>query len=614
MAQDRRINAAELDFDTLKSNLITYMKEQPGAFQDYNFEGSAMSTMIDVLSYITHINAVNANFALNETFLDTAQLRESVVSHAKLLSYTPRSATPSRAVVDIELLAPYVPSGSLAIDRGTKFTTIIDSVTYNLIASETSDAIVADINGKFIFNDVKLEQGTTVTRQYIYDDSGFEKYVLNNPNVNTESLIVEVYESATSTDAVSYAKSVNITNINGQSAVYFLEESRTGYYEIRFGDGIIGKKPSPGNIIKLSYTSLDEVDINGATVFSLAGSIGGNTDANVSTVSLAVGGAPLESSESVKFNAPLGFVAQNRAVTPDDYKAIIQNSYGNIESLTVWGGEDNIPPDYGKVYISIKPLDGESLSKEDKETIITKYLKPKNVVSITPILVDAKYTYIDLEIFFKFNPNVANVTSSKLAEGIRDVLTKYNNTNLKIFGGVFRFSNLLKEIDASNIAIISNITRITMHKIFTPSLGEDKYYKFDFNQSITEKIGQTNIIKSTLFMYRDSLASLQDYYDTEENKHIVQIISDTGKILNANVGVIDKHAGIVELNGFAPQSIPGIDIDFIKIMTKPASSDISPTRNELLSIDVTNAIITGEVDTMVTGGTSAGIDYNTVNN
>ena len=614
MAQDRRINASELDFDNLKSNLIAYMEEQPGAFQDYNFEGSAMSTMIDVLSYITHINSINANFALNETFLDTAQLRESVVSHAKLLGYTPRSSNPSVAYVDIEMTSVGAGTTSLTIDRGTTFNTVIDSVTYNLIASETSDAIVADVDGKFIFRNIKLEQGVITNREYTYDDSGFERYILSDNFVNTESLKVEVYESSTSTDFTTFTKSTNITNINEFSNVYFLEESREGYYEIKFGDGIIGRKPSPGNIIKLNYTVLNSSDVNGATQFSLTGNIGGNSSAIVTTITKATGGATNESSESVKFNAPLVFVSQNRAVTPDDYKAIIQNSYGNIDSISVWGGEDNIPPDYGKVYISIKPLDGDKLSDEDKETIITKHLKPKNVVSITPILVDPNYTYIDLEIFFKFNPNVAAVTASKLSEGIRETLADYNNTNLKIFGGVFRFSNLLKEIDNSNIAVISNITRVSMHKTFTPILNEDKYYKFDFDQSITSSTGQDNIISSTLFMYRDELATLKDYLNEEENKHIVQIISDTNKVLNPNVGTVDVSSGIVELNGFAPQSIPGVGITTLKIMTKPASSDISPTRNELLSIDAVNASIQGEVDTMATGGTSAGIDYNTVSN
>ena len=388
---NRRINASELDFNTLKANLISYMQEQPGAFQDYNFEGSAMNTVIDVLAYITHINSVNANFALNETFLDTAQLRESVVSHAKLLGYTPRSTKPSTAMVNIEMIAPINVTDDagnnlpLTLNRGTVFTTTINSITYNLIASSTYTAII-NADGKYIFEGVKLMQGQLNDRSYIYDETGFEHYLLQDSFVNTDTLIVEVYESSTSTKYDTFANIPNIINIDSQSTAYFLEESRMGFYELKFGDGVVGKRLTPGNIIKVNYLTVGPTDINGASQFSLSDSINGNTDVVITTTAPAVGGAAAESTDSIKFNAPLGFVAQNRAVTPDDYKGIIQNTYGNIDTLTVWGGEDNIPPDYGKVYISIKPLDGNVLTAEEKETIIGVHLKPKNVVSITPIL------------------------------------------------------------------------------------------------------------------------------------------------------------------------------------------------------------------------------------
>ena len=613
---NRRINASELDFNDLKANLISYMQEQPGAFQDYNFEGAAMNTMIDVLSYITHINSVNANFALNETFLDTAQLRESVVSHAKLLGYTPRSTKPSVAIVNIEMVAPtniqddggnYLP---LSLVRGTVFTTTINSVTYKLIA-ESTHTTTRDANGKYIFEGVKLMQGQLNNRTYIYDETGFEHYLLQDNYVNTDTMIVEVYESQTTSKYDTFANIPNIIDIDKKSNAYFLEESRSGFYEIKFGDGIIGKRLTPGNIIKINYLTVGATDINGASLFSLSDTINGNIDVIITTTQKAVGGATAESTDSIKFNAPLGFVAQNRAVTPDDYKGIIQNSYGNIDTLTVWGGEDNIPPDYGKVYISIKPLDGEFLTAEQKAEIIGVHLKPKNVVSITPVLVDPKYTYIDLEVYYKYNPNISNATEAALSELVRDTLKIYDADNLKSFGGVFRNSNVLQVIDSTDVAIVSNITRVAMHQLFTPILGQEKYYEFNFNQPLAPLYGSTNYITSTEFTYNNEICVLKDYFNTEESRNIIQVVNHNNKILNHTVGYVDNLIGKVTLEGFNLDTVVGLT-DVLSLKAKPASNDISPMRNELLVVNYNNAIIKGEIDTMVIGGTTAGIDYTTV--
>ncbi len=613
---NRTINASELDFEEMKRNLITYMQEQPGAFQDYNFEGSAMNTIIDVLTYITHINSINANFALNETVLDTSQLRESVVSHAKLLGYTPRSTKPSSAIVNIEIINPInvtAEDGStlpLVMDRGTRFTTSINSVSYSLI-TDTTESTNINSDGRYIFENVKLIQGKLNIRSYIYDETGFEHYLLQDNFVNTDTMIVEVKASNTSTEVATFAHIPNIIDIKSTSPVYFLEESREGFYEIKFGDGVIGRRLTPGNIITINYLTVGPTNINGASKFSLVDSIQGNNDAIITTVSDARGGAEAETTASIKFNAPLSFVAQNRAVTPDDYKGIIQNSYGNIDTLTVWGGEDNIPPDYGKVYISIKPLDGLVLTDTQKAEIIGVHLKPKNVVSITPVLVDPSYTFINLEVYYKYNPNVASATQARLSEIIRGTMEAYNNANLKAFGGVFRNSNLLQNIDNADVSIVSNITRITMEQVFTPVLGQQRYYKFSFNQPFTALHGSVNYLTSSEFTYNNEICILKDYFDEAEAKHVIKIVNHNNKILEHNIGSIDVLVGDVILEGFAPDTIVGLTDD-LKIITKPASNDIAPMRNELLLINYNSAKIIGEIDTMVVGGTTAGIDYTTV--
>jgi hypothetical protein len=346
-------------------------------------------------------------------------------------------------------------------------------------------------------------------------------------------------------------------------------------------------------------------------------SILGNTDETVTLVTKATGGAARESKAAIKFNAPLAHIAQNRAVTPDDYKTIIKNEFADLEAVAVWGGEDNPIPDYGKVYVSIKPLSAEVLTEAQKTTIKTNILKPKNVVSITPVLVDPEYTYIDLEVFFKFNPNKATVTASGLASSIRSTLIAYNNDVLKSFNGVYRDSNVGKKIDDTNIAIISNITRVKMQKKLVPVLGTTTKYTLAFNQALTDIDATTgttgSYLTSTVFTFGGVDCRLKDYYDSSSDTRIIQIVDTNNLVQDANIGDVNEETGTVTLNAFNPTALPTGQTT-VDITVKPASSDVSPTRNELLTINTSTAKITGEIDTMATGGTTAGIDYTTVSN
>ena len=626
MAIERRINSSELDFDNIKTNLVAYMKATDTTFNDYNYEGSAMSTIIDVLAYVTHINSMNANFALNETFLDTSQLRSSVVSHAKLLGYTPRSISPSTAVINMTMNydATATPLWNhdgtntplpLSMPRGTKFSTNIDGVTYPMFASDTT---TINFDSGWNFSNIKLEQGTLASINYTYQNNVFESYVIPATNVNTAAIKVTVTDSQSTSASKVYSINTNVVNLDGTSEVYFLEEGRDGYYEIKFGDNIIGKRPGNGNTITIEYATIPSgADVNGATVFTMTDSLVGNTDETITLVSKAVGGAARETKEAIKFNAPLAHISQNRAVTPDDYKTIIKNEFADVEAVAVWGGEDNDVPDYGKVYVSIKPLSAEVLTEAQKTTIKTNILKPKNVVSITPVLVDPEYTYIDLEVFFKYNPNLATVTASGLSTAIRNTLVTHNNDVLKSFNGVYRDSNVVKKIDDTNIAIISNITRVKMTKKITPVLGEATKYTLKFNQALTDLDATTgttgSYVTSTIFTFAGSQAKLKDFYDSSSDTRIIQIVDTSNLVLATNVGDVNEEDGTVTLNSFQPTGLPTGQTT-IDVTVKPASSDVSPTRNVLLTINTSTATITGEIDTMATGGTTAGIDYTTVSN
>ena len=628
MAIERRISASELDFDQIKTNIVAYMKATDTTFNDYNYDGSAMATIIDVLSYITHINSMNANFALNETFLDTAQLRSSVVSHAKLLGYTPRSISPSIAYINVKMNYDDTETPlwnhdanndplPLTMERGTKFSTSIDGVTYPMFASITN-TINFDSSTGWNFLNIAIEQGTLTSISYTYQNNTFEQYLIPNININTKSIKVTVIDSASTTASKVYTLNSNVADLDGTSEVFFLEEGRDGYYEVKFGDNIIGKRPGNGNSIVIEYSKIASgTDVNGATVFTMTDSLNTNTNETVTLVTKATGGAARETKEAIKFNAPLSHVSQNRAVTPDDYKAIIKNEFADIEAVQVWGGEDHDVPDYGKVYISIKPLSAEVLTDTQKATIKTNILKPKNVVSITPVLVDPEYTYIDLEVYFKYNPNLATVTASGLATSIRNTLVTYNNDTLKSFGGVYRDSNVLKKIDDTNIAILSNITRIKMTKKITPVLSTSTKYTLKFNQALTDIDATTgttgSYVTSTIFTFSGVDAQLKDFYDSSSDTRIIQIVDTANLVLDTNIGDVNEEAGTITLNSFAPTALP-TGSTTIDVTVKPASSDVSPTRNELLTINTSTATITGEIDTMATGGTTAGIDYTTVAN
>lgn len=608
------LNVSELDFATIKANLKTFLENQ-STLNDYNFEGSAIDAVLDVFAYVTHYNAFNANLAINETFLDSAQLRESVVSHAKLLGYTPRSAFAPKAVVNITVNNPVDiinPDGSfktITMNKGTQFTALINGTTYTFVTTKTL-VTSRNADGAYIFNNVELLQGKYETQEYVFDKDTSEEFELTNGNAVTSSLEVNVQVSETNTERETFTLASNLVDIESDTSAYFLNENRKGRYTVSFGDNIIGKRPNNGNLILLEYIVTDIEAANGANVFSLADTIQGNSDVSITTVTRASGGSAKEDIDSIKFNAPLSFVSQNRAVTPDDYKSIIQANFANISAIAVWGGEDNDPPDYGKVYISIAPKDSEALSDTDKEFIKTQYLKPKNVVSITPEIIDPAYTYVDLEVFFKYNPNISDLSADAISNKIRTTLQTYNNNELKRFDGVFRYSNILHEIDDTDAAIINSVMRVYMKKRFVPTLGVETKYEIIFSSPIYATNSNEQIISSTEFTYLNQQCTLRDKLNDDGTRRI-QIVTGTGQsqtILENDIGDVEEASGKITLNGFAPTAIIGT---YIEITASPDSNDLAPKRNELLSILVDDARIQGEVDTMVTGGTSAGIDYTT---
>lgn len=611
-----RLNVTEQDFDQIKDNLKTFLRSQT-TLADYDFEGSALGTIIDVLAYNTFYNAFNANLNVNEIFLDTAQVRNNVVSHAKSLGYVPRSTTSAFATIDVTVNNPSGTPSSLAMPRGTTFQTTIDNKNYTFVNLEAQT--IVPVNGVYTFSNVQINQGTIRSQEYVVDNTDTsQKYEIPDTNVDTATLIVKVKTNANTTDFEVYTLVTNIVDVDQNTNAYFLQEGMDGKYEIYFGDNVFGRKLAAGNIVSLEYLITDGQASNNATVFTLTGNISGNTNTSITLASAAGGGSIREATDSIKFNAPLSFLAQNRVVTADDYKAIVKNNYTNAETVSVWGGEEQAVPEYGKVFLSIKPGNAETLTEVQKTFIKDSILKTKNLVSITPEIVDPDYTFIKLEVFFKYDPNLTSLTAGELKDQVIATITNYNNTNLKKFDGVFRASQVTTLVDATNPSILNTIQRVFVQKRLTPVVGTAQKYTLEFSSPFSSNIATgASVIDSSEFIMNSFNHKMQDIPTTDPNIRTVQLyrISNNQKIITTvDAGTVNIKTGTVTLTNFNPDGGLVGSNAYITVTGTPSSNDLAPRRNQLLQIDLLQTVVTPQVDEIATGSVIAGIGYTTTAN
>ena len=613
------LNVTELDFADIKQNLKNYLRQQ-SQFNDYDFEGSGLSVLLDVLAYNTHYNAMNAHYSLNESFLDSAQIRGNVVTRAKLLGYVPRSVLSPRAqinlVVDVSAEVGVKPS-VLSLPRGTKLNTIVEGEEFQYVVLETQQANL--VGNTYTFANVVIAEGTVRTLKYRVDnDIENQKFQLSDFNADTSSLRVRVQENEESTGFDIYTKFESLKNVDASSKVYYLQENASEYYEVFFGDGVTGFKPSNNNVVTLDYIITEGVESNGANTFSMVDNIGGFSNITVTTAVNASGGADQETLESIRFNAPLTFTTQNRAVTSEDYAAIIKKEFSNIDSISTWGGEDNDPPDYGRVYIAIKPLLSETLSAAEKTDITGAILKGKNVVSITPQIVDPNFTYLELDTFFKYNPNLTDRSSVELQSVVRDTISDYNFNNLNKFDGVFRHSQLTRAIDSSDPAVLNTVVRPRMFQYITPTVDTNnnvelqnhiKTFVAPFYQS-----GQSTkfILTSTPFGLATA-PSTEHFFGDEpiagsSNRKVIiyKVVNQQNVTVISDAGLIEPELGKITLNNFRPN-----DTTKIRITLIPNSLDLAPKRDQLISIDNAFVTITPQIDTIAVAGSSGSITYTT---
>ena len=611
------LNVTELDFDQIKDNLKNYLKNQ-SEFNDYNFEGSSLNILLDVLAYNTHYNAMAAHYALNEAFLDSAQIRGNVVTRAKLLGYTPRSVLASRATVNIEIDATNesVRPESLILKRGTKLTTNLSGIRYDFALLNNESANLNSATNKYTFNNISIVQGTLKSLLYRVDnDINNQKFQLADSDADTSTLRVRVQDNERSTSYNIYTRFESLLSVDSKAQVYYLQENPGGKYEIYFGDGITGKKPVNDNIVTLDYIYTHGEEANGASIFVFNDTIPqltGSFSNTITTVSNSSGGNPPETIESIRFNAPLTFTAQNRAVTAEDYRSIILKGFANISSISTWGGEDNDPADFGTVYIAIKPLTAETLTSAEKLAIKDTVLKGKNIVSITPEIVDPNFTNLELDVFFKYNPNITDRTSVELQNVVRDVISDYNFNNLNKFDGVFRHSQLLKLIDSADPSILNSTIRPYMYKnIVAGTTDTDNVFNISFASPLYESGDSSNfLISSTAFKISTGGADhfFGDIPITGSNNRqvmVYKVVDGNNITVINNAGTIIPSSGKVSLNNFTTSS----SNTSIRITAIPNSLDIAPKRDQLINIDQAFVSITAQVDTISTAGSSGSIDY-----
>jgi hypothetical protein len=601
-----QFNVTELDFDKIKDSIKDHFRSQT-KYDSWDFDGSGLSLLLDILAYNTHYNAMVAHLSLNESFLDSAQIRGNVVSHAKLLGYVPRSFSSSKAVISFNVTAGTNPPAYITLARGTSFDTTLDQTSYSFVVLEPIQAPL--LNGVYSFTNVEVTQGTLKRMLYRVDNSLVnQKFKITDENIDTNTMRVRVKANEESEEYSIYTKFTTLVGINNSSQIYYLQEDSIGTYEIYFGDGILGKKPISNNIVEIEYVYTSGRTANGATSFTASDMVSGYNVTSVTTVTASYGGSIRESIESIRYNAPLTFIAQNRAVTADDYRALILKSVGYIESISVWGGEDQQDPDYGKVYIAVKPNGADFLSADQKNFITGTVLKGKNVVSITPVIVDPQYTYLTLDVYFKYNPNLTDRTKIELQALIRNTISNYNDNNLKKFDGVFRFSQFLRDIDKSDPSILNSAARVYMYKNITPNPAVNNSFILEYSSPIYQTSSTEDIIESSAFLINGVEHYFGDTPINGTNNRTVYLykVVNGSRIRIKDAGLIEPASGKVTLSGFRPD-----DDTSIRITVVPNSNDLAPKRNQLLEIDLLSTTVIGEIDTIAVAGSAGAINYNT---
>jgi hypothetical protein len=589
MAANNTLLLTSIDFDGIKSDLKSFLSNQT-ELGDYDYDSSTMQVLLNLLAYNTYKNSFYLNMVGNEMFLDSAQIRGSVVSRSKMLGYTPRSARGPIATVQLTVTPDDAPDG-ISLPANTVFSTSIDGINY---VYTNPDAYVINTNSVGVYSsNITLVEGNPLTHRFVVSSESPIRYIIPNDNVDTSNLSVRVQESVSNTSQSTWTRADNLVEVTANSQIYFLNETEEGRYEISFGDNVLGKQLNNGNIVVVGYRVCNGTATQGANVFTTQTSIDGYSNYTILTLTSAEGGAEQESIQSIKYNAPKSFQTQNRAVTFTDYENAVKTEYGDITSVSVWGGEDNDPPIYGKVYISVKPQTGFYVSDERKDSI-RNFLSGKNVLSITPEIVDPTYLFVVPTVDVKYNPNLTTSTAGQIADGIGNAIIQYEATELGVFGSDFVGSEITQKIYAVNDSLSSIKIGLKLMKNFVPTTTARTTYQIPFNTSLLNITGTAILrispqahpgrgltVSSSSFTFQGQANSFFD--DDGFGNLRIYYINESGVRVYTNrlAGTVNYTTGLVTITNVQITSYVG---GAVNIYVDPDDVDVATIRNQLLTI------------------------------
>ena len=586
MAANTYLEVTEVDFEDIRSNLKSYLSSQT-QFNDYDFEGSNISVLLDILAYNTHYNSFYTNMLANEMFLDTAQQRDSVVSRSKELGYISRSARGSTANVTITFAGIASTVSSFNLPKNSKFSTTIDDISYTFVTPE--DVLINNVANTFS-KAISITEGEPLTQRFTVNTSNPVRYALPNQDVDTRSISVRVQESSTNLANTVFTLATNIRDVNSSTPVYYLQECADKQFEIYFSDGALGKPLKNNQIIIVDYRVCNGPVTNGANTFSIDSV---NITPSYSSASLVVnsvarGGVDLESIDSIKFNAPRNFEVQNRAVINNDYQRILLNENTDLASVAAFGGETAVPPVFGKVFIAVKPT-GEQFATAIRKQEIRESILNRTPLGIDPVMVDPDYIYIIPTIRTFYDSLKTTLTASATIAACRAAVDAFDTANLERFGNKLRYSRLVRALDNTNESILNNDVSLKLQKHFVPNTNVAEKVTLRFSNPL-----RTGTLSSTKFTFNGFDAFLDD--DGLGNVNIFRFNDDKQKVnIVTAAGSIDYTTGLVEVERFLPSAFDGIEM---KVTVEPVNLDVTPVREQILIMRGNDATISaiGEID------------------
>lgn len=581
------LKITEADFAKIKENLKNFLKAQT-TLSDYDFDGAALNILLDILASNTAYGAFYLNMQGSESYLDSASLRNNVVSIAKHLGYTPRSARSARARITITVDPAFGPGdpapSSILVPTSQEFSTSINSKLYYF--SPSAPILIVPVNGSYTATDVEIVEGKRLSYQWTVDTKASikQRYVIPNANMDTTQLVVKVQDSATSNATRIFKLNEDITTITASSQVYFLQEVDGGKYEIYFGDGTVGAAVADGNIVIAEYIVSSGNIVIGAKTFTPVSKLSGYTSTTVACTTPAKDSEEPESIDSIKLLAPLNFEAQNRAVTKNDYETLIKKEVPGIQYVRVWGGEDNDPPDFGKVYIALKPDTGLALSEEQKDVIIKEHIQPRNMISIEAKIVEPEYLFVKVDCSVLYNSRFTTLGDADIKTLVANSIATFAANELNGFDADLRYSHLVKAVDATEGSIRGNLTTITLKFRIVPPLDVPTKYTININNAISrgDALNNVSAINSSAFIFRGILTYIGD--NGLGTLYLYRLVNNTRVIIQDTIGTVNYTTGKIILDSLEVQSIPN-EQNFIDLFIIPQKNDVTALREQILLID-----------------------------